>query len=48
MIGDNPEADIQGGMNAGMDTILVNHTGIETSIRPTYTITHLQELEQLL
>jgi putative hydrolase of the HAD superfamily len=48
MIGDNPEADIQGGMNAGMDTILVNHTGIETSIQPTYTITHLQELEQLL
>lgn len=48
MIGDNPEADIQGGNNAGMDTILVNHTGLTTNVQPTYTVSHLQELEQLL
>jgi len=48
MIGDNPEADIQGGINAGLDTILVNHTGLTTPIQPTYTVTHLQELETLL
>ncbi len=48
MIGDNPEADIQGAINAGMDSILVNHTNISTLILSTYTITHLKELEDIL
>jgi putative hydrolase of the HAD superfamily len=48
MIGDNPEADIQGAINAGMDSILVKHTPIETNIPATYTITHLKELESIL
>lgn len=48
MIGDNLEADIQGAINAGMDCIYVNHiTAAETSL-PTYTITHLSQLEQIL
>lgn len=47
MIGDNPEADIQGGINAGLDTILVNHTGLTIEIQPTYVVSHLQELEPL-
>jgi putative hydrolase of the HAD superfamily len=47
MIGDNLEADIQGAMNAGWDTIFVNHIQTTTSINPTYTITHLNELENI-
>ena len=47
MIGDNLDADIQGAMNAGMDTIFVNHINASTDINPTYTITHLKQLEQI-
>lgn len=47
MIGDNLDADIQGAMNAGMDTIFVNHINAATDINPTYTVTHLKELEQI-
>lgn len=45
MIGDNLDADIQGAMNAGMDSIFVNHINATTNIKPTYTVTHLKELE---
>ncbi len=48
MIGDNPEADIQGAINAGMDSIFVNHIGASTILNPTYTIYTLQELENIL
>ena len=48
MIGDNLEADIQGGINAGMDTIFVNHVNATAHIQPTYTIVHLKELESIL
>ena len=47
MIGDNIDADIQGAMNAGMDTVFVNHIIASTDINPTYTITHLKQLEQI-
>ncbi len=47
MIGDNLDADIQGAMNAGMDTIFVNHINAVTEIKPTYTITHLREMEDI-
>jgi putative hydrolase of the HAD superfamily len=48
MIGDNLDADIQGAINAGMDSIFVNHINITTDIKPTYTIHHLRELEDIL
>jgi putative hydrolase of the HAD superfamily len=49
MLGDNLDADIQGAINAGMDSIFVNHTdGVVDKIIPTYTITHLQQLEDIL
>ncbi len=48
MIGDNIEADIKGAMNAGLATVFVNHINTETTIKPTYTIYHLKELEQIL
>jgi putative hydrolase of the HAD superfamily len=48
MIGDNEDADIQGGINAGMDTIFVNHLQVIPHVKATYTIHHLKELEQIL
>jgi putative hydrolase of the HAD superfamily len=48
MIGDNLDADILGAMNAGMDTIFVNHINEETTLQPTYIIYHLKELENIL
>ena len=48
MIGDKPNADIQGAVNAGMDTIFVNYTHADCSLKPTYTIFHLKELESIL
>jgi putative hydrolase of the HAD superfamily len=47
MIGDNESADIQGGINMGMDTIFVNHIQVVPNIPATYTITHLKELEAI-
>jgi putative hydrolase of the HAD superfamily len=49
MIGDNLHADIQGAINAGMDSIFVNHINEEVAdVQPTYIITHLQQLEEIL
>jgi putative hydrolase of the HAD superfamily len=45
MIGDNLDADIQGAINAGMDSVFVNHINAVTELNPTYTVTHLKELE---
>lgn len=47
MIGDSIEADIQGAINAGIDQVFVNHTGIVPAIKPTYTVTSLKELERI-
>ena len=47
MIGDNLDADIQGAMNAGMDTVFVNHINAVAEIKPTFTVTHLQQLESI-
>ncbi len=48
MIGDNPEADILGAKNAGIDSIFVNHVNEDCKTQPTYTIRHLKELERIL
>jgi putative hydrolase of the HAD superfamily len=46
MIGDNLDADIQGAINAGMDSIFVNHIKSDLKgVLPTYVIHHLKELE---
>ena len=47
MLGDNLDADIKGAMNAGMDSVFVNHINETTLLLPTYTITHLKELEDI-
>lgn len=47
MIGDTLDVDILGAMNAGIDQVFVNHTGITGDIKPTYTVTSLKELEEI-
>jgi len=47
MIGDNLDADIQGAINVGIDTVFVNHLNVEPHIQPTYMIYHLKELEDI-
>lgn len=47
MIGDTIEVDIQGAINAGIDQVFVNHTGIASTITPTFTVNSLKELEDI-
>ncbi len=47
MIGDNQEADIQGAMNAGIDSVFVNHLKIKPTVKPTFMVYHLRELEEI-
>ena len=47
MIGDTVEVDILGAINAGIDQVLVNHTNIVPSIKPTYVVNSLKELEEI-
>lgn len=47
IIGDNLETDIQGGINAGWDTVFVNHLQVKDATPATYTVQHLKELEQI-
>ena len=47
MIGDDPEVDIRGAKNAGIDQVFVNHTGKSIDFSPTYTIHTLEELKEI-
>lgn len=47
MIGDNLDADIRGAMEAGLDTVFVNHVNEPFEIKPTYVVHHLKELEDI-
>ena len=47
MIGDSIEVDIIGAMNAGMDQVYVNHVGVNPTVKPTYTVNSLKELEKI-
>lgn len=47
MIGDNVEVDILGAINAGIDQVYVNHLGVNPSIKPTYMVNSLKELEEI-
>ena len=48
MIGDNQHADIGGALNVGMDSIFTNHINEPIKVTPTYEITHLKEIENIL
>ena len=47
MIGDDPEVDIKGAMNAGIDQVFVNHTEKEIDFKPTFVITSLSQLKEI-
>jgi YjjG family noncanonical pyrimidine nucleotidase len=50
MVGDNPESDILGGLNAGLDTCWLNveKKPVPEGIQPLYEVSSLSELERLL
>lgn len=50
MVGDNPESDILGGINAGLDTCWLNadNKPVPEGITPNYQVSTLMELEHLL
>jgi len=48
MIGDNQDADIQGGIDAGMDTIFVNHIGATPHVKATHEVLDLPSIAKLL
>lgn len=50
MVGDNPDSDIIGGLNAGLDTCWVNAHGkpLPDGIKPHYEVASLIELQNLL
>jgi putative hydrolase of the HAD superfamily len=47
MIGDSIEVDIKGAINAGIDQVYVNHLGEICTIKPTYTVHSLKELQAI-
>lgn len=47
MIGDSIELDIQGAINAGIDQVYMNHPGAACSIRSTYIVGSLKELQDI-
>lgn len=48
MIGDNPDSDILGAQRANIDQVFFNPEGKPIALKPTYEISHLRELEDLL
>lgn len=48
MIGDDPEVDIRGAAQVGMDQVFVNHNGMEAGFKATYEVRSLEEIRQIL
>ncbi|MBB1313788.1 pyrimidine 5'-nucleotidase [Aliivibrio sp. SR45-2] len=50
MVGDNPDSDVLGGMNAGIDTCWLNEAGktCPEGVEPTYTVGSLVALQTIL
>ncbi|WP_372761297.1 pyrimidine 5'-nucleotidase [Pseudoalteromonas sp.] len=50
MVGDTASSDILGGNNVGIDTCWLQHPGeqLPAGITPTYTITHLDQLHEII
>lgn len=48
MIGDDPEVDIKGARDAGLDQIYVNHINKKIDFTPTFTVYNLKELMGIL
>ncbi len=47
MIGDGPEVDILGAINAGIDSVFVNHIHATASIKATFEVKNLDELKMI-
>ncbi len=47
MIGDNIEVDIAGAINAGIDSVFVNHNKMEAEVKATYTVYSLNEMQEI-
>lgn len=47
MIGDDPEVDIKGAMNAGIDQVFVNHVEKKIDFKPTFEVKSLGELKEI-
>ena len=47
MIGDDPEVDIKGAMNAGIDQVFVNHIEKKIDFIPTYEVNSLEQLKDI-
>ncbi len=47
MIGDNIDVDIQGAINAGIDSVFVNHNKMEVEAKATYTVYSLNEMQKI-
>ncbi len=47
MLGDTPEVDIKGAMDSGIDQVYINHTGNQSPVKATYTVTALKQLEDI-
>jgi putative hydrolase of the HAD superfamily len=47
MLGDSIEVDILGAMNAGIDQVFINHLQIPITIKPTFVVNSLKELEEI-
>ncbi len=45
MIGDGPDVDVLGAINAGIDSVFVNHINANAAIKATYEVKHLDELK---
>lgn len=50
MVGDNPDSDVLGGMNAGVDTCWLNEKkqACPEGVEPTYTVRSLKDLQAIL
>ena len=48
VIGDDPESDIRGAFDYGIDQVFVNYLNIKNGIEPTYEVTDLRELRDFL
>lgn len=47
MIGDSIEVDIEGAFNAGLDQVHVNYNNDLQQLKPTYTVTNLNDLKKI-
>lgn len=47
MLGDNPDTDLAGANNIGMDCVFVNHSHKNIKPHYTYMVSHLKELEEI-